>query len=98
MIESISNKKCVEVFVRPPVSQVNITNLVRYCYYALILLYCIDFLMSNLIESGQFIDVSNMKDVPVGKIKHVEAGEKEILLANNCVDGKVYALCDRCST
>jgi nitrite reductase/ring-hydroxylating ferredoxin subunit len=28
-------------------------------------------------------------------MKHVEAEEKEILLANT--DGKVYALCDRCS-
>src|SRR5215218_5217378 len=30
-----------------------------------------------------------------GKIKHVEVEENEILLANS--DGKVYALCDRCS-
>jgi nitrite reductase/ring-hydroxylating ferredoxin subunit len=51
--------------------------------------------MSNQTEQHQFIDASDTKDVPPGKMKHVEAEEKEILLANS--DGKVYALCDRCS-
>jgi nitrite reductase/ring-hydroxylating ferredoxin subunit len=51
--------------------------------------------MSNQTEQHQFIDASDTKDVPPGKMKHVEAEEKEILLANT--DGKVYALCDRCS-
>ena len=51
--------------------------------------------MSNLTEQHQFIDASDIKDVTPGKIKHVEVEEKEILLANS--DGKVYALCDRCS-
>ena len=51
--------------------------------------------MSNQTERHQFIDTSDVKDVPTGKMKHVEAEEKEILLANT--DGKVYALCDRCS-
>lgn len=51
--------------------------------------------MSNQTERHQFIDASDTKDVPPGKMKHVEAEEKEILLANT--DGKVYALCDRCS-
>ena len=51
--------------------------------------------MSNQTERHQFIDTSDTKDVPTGKMKHVEAEEKEILLANT--DGKVYALCDRCS-
>jgi len=51
--------------------------------------------MSNQTERHQFIDTSDVKDVPTGKMKHVEAEEKEILLANS--DGKVYALCDRCS-
>jgi nitrite reductase/ring-hydroxylating ferredoxin subunit len=46
-------------------------------------------------QQHQFIDASDIKDVPPGKIKHVEIEEKEILLANS--DGKVYALCDRCS-
>lgn len=54
----------------------------------------------QIVESKQFIDVSDIKDVPVGKMKHVEVGQREILLANyssSSNDGKVYALCDRCS-
>ena len=51
--------------------------------------------MSNQTERHQFIDTSDVKDVPTGKMKHVEAEEKEILLANS--EDKVYALCDRCS-
>ena len=51
--------------------------------------------MNNQNEQHQFIDASDVKDVPPGKMKHVEVEEKEILLANS--DGKVYALCDRCS-
>ena len=51
--------------------------------------------MSNQTEQHKFIDASDTKDVPPGKMKHVEAEEKEILLANT--DGKVYALCDRCN-
>ena len=43
----------------------------------------------------QFVDVADVNDVPAGKIKHIEVGEKQILLANS--EGKVYALCDRCS-
>lgn len=43
----------------------------------------------------QLVDVADVNDVPAGKMKHIEVGEKEILLANP--DGKVYALCDRCS-
>ncbi|HEX2014236.1 MAG TPA: Rieske 2Fe-2S domain-containing protein [Nitrososphaera sp.] len=50
--------------------------------------------MSNQIKDDQFIDISDIKDVPPGKLKHFEVEEKEILLANS--DGKVYALCDRC--
>jgi nitrite reductase/ring-hydroxylating ferredoxin subunit len=50
--------------------------------------------MSNQTKQHQFIDTSDIKDVPPGKMKHVEVEEKEILLANS--DGKVYALCDRC--
>jgi nitrite reductase/ring-hydroxylating ferredoxin subunit len=46
-------------------------------------------------EQQQFVDVADVNDVPEGKTKHVEVKEKEILLANS--DGKVYALCDRCS-
>jgi nitrite reductase/ring-hydroxylating ferredoxin subunit len=52
--------------------------------------------MSNQTEQQhQFIDSSDIKDVPLGKMKHVELQEKEVLLANS--DGKLYALCDRCS-
>ena len=51
--------------------------------------------MSNQINQHQFIDASEVKDIPPGKLKHVEIQEKEILIANS--DGKVYALCDRCS-
>jgi nitrite reductase/ring-hydroxylating ferredoxin subunit len=47
------------------------------------------------IGQQQFINVADVNDVPAGKMKHIEVGEKEILLANP--DGKVYALCDRCS-
>ena len=46
-------------------------------------------------EEQQFVDVADVSDVPEGNTKHVEVNEKEILLANS--DGKVYALCDRCS-
>jgi nitrite reductase/ring-hydroxylating ferredoxin subunit len=52
--------------------------------------------MSNQTEQQhQFIDTSDIKGVHSGKMKHVEVQQKEILLANS--DGKVYALCDRCS-
>ena len=51
--------------------------------------------MSNQIKQHQFIDTTDIKDVPLGKMKHVEIEDTEILLANS--DGKVYALCDRCS-
>ena len=51
--------------------------------------------MSNQTKQYQFIDASDVKDVPSGKMKHVEVQEEEILLTNS--DGKVYALCDRCS-
>jgi nitrite reductase/ring-hydroxylating ferredoxin subunit len=52
--------------------------------------------MSNQTEQHQFIDTSDINDVPPGKMKHIDVEEKEeILLANS--DGKLYALCDRCS-
>ena len=51
--------------------------------------------MTNQVERPQFVDASDVKDVPLGKMKNVEIGERGILLANS--DGKVYALCDRCS-
>ena len=50
--------------------------------------------MTNQIKQHQFTDTVDMKDVPPGKMKHVEIDEVEILLANS--GGNVYALCDRC--
>ncbi len=47
------------------------------------------------IGQQQFVNVADVNDVPAGKMKHIEVGEKEILLANP--EGRVYALCDRCS-
>jgi nitrite reductase/ring-hydroxylating ferredoxin subunit len=47
------------------------------------------------LERQQFVDVADVNGVPEGKMKHIEVGEKEILLANS--DGRMYALCDRCS-
>lgn len=35
-----------------------------------------------------------MDEIPEGSMKHVEEGDIEILLAN--VDGKIYAVSDRC--
>lgn len=51
--------------------------------------------MSSQNNENQFVDVSDVKDVPPGKMNRVEVEEKEILLANS--DGRLYALCDRCS-
>jgi len=47
------------------------------------------------LEQQQFVDVADVNGVTEGKMKHVEVGEKEILLANS--EGRIYALCDRCS-
>jgi len=47
------------------------------------------------LEQQVFVDVADVNGVPEGKMKHVEVGEKEILLANS--EGRIYALCDRCS-
>ena len=41
------------------------------------------------------VRVAGVRDVPPGTLKHVEAGGKELVLAN--VGGKVYALEDRCA-
>jgi len=51
--------------------------------------------MSNQTEQHRFIDTADIKDIPPGKMRQVVLQEKEILVANS--DGKVYALCDRCS-
>lgn len=46
-------------------------------------------------DPKQLVDVADVQDVPAGNMKHVEVAEEEILIANS--EGKVYALCDRCS-
>ncbi|MGH9877699.1 MAG: Rieske (2Fe-2S) protein [Nitrososphaerales archaeon] len=44
----------------------------------------------------QFTDALDLRDVEAtGTMKHVELGKEEILIANP--NGRVYALCDRCS-
>jgi nitrite reductase/ring-hydroxylating ferredoxin subunit len=35
------------------------------------------------LEQQQFVDIADVNGVPEGKMKHVEVGEKEILLANS---------------
>jgi nitrite reductase/ring-hydroxylating ferredoxin subunit len=39
-------------------------------------------------------EVASVDEIPVDKMKHVEVGGKEILIAN--ADGKFYAIDDRC--
>jgi len=55
--------------------------------------------LKNPQEEGKIeqrlMDVEDVNAVPEGKMKHIEVGEREILLAN--LEGEVYALCDRCS-
>ena len=41
-----------------------------------------------------FVKVAKTIDVPVGQMKHIEVDGKELLIAN--VEGKFYAVCDRC--
>jgi nitrite reductase/ring-hydroxylating ferredoxin subunit len=45
-------------------------------------------------KSMKIIDVAKTDEIPVGKTKHVEVNGKEIMIAN--VDGKYFALSDRC--
>jgi nitrite reductase/ring-hydroxylating ferredoxin subunit len=42
-----------------------------------------------------FVKVAKTIDIPVGKMKHLEVEGMEILIAN--VEGKFYAVSDRCS-
>ena len=48
--------------------------------------------MSN---NDSYIEVAKVDEIPFGKMKHVELNGKEIMIAN--LDGKFYALNDRCS-
>ena len=45
-------------------------------------------------ESGAWLEVGDVDEIPVGKMKHVEVAGKEISVAN--VDGRFYAIDDRC--
>jgi nitrite reductase/ring-hydroxylating ferredoxin subunit len=40
------------------------------------------------------LEVADVDEIPMGKMKHVEVNGREILVAN--VDGKFYAIDDRC--
>jgi nitrite reductase/ring-hydroxylating ferredoxin subunit len=42
-----------------------------------------------------FVEVAKLDEVPAGKMKHIELNGKEIMIVN--LDGKFYALNDRCS-
>jgi nitrite reductase/ring-hydroxylating ferredoxin subunit len=41
-----------------------------------------------------FVEVAKISEIPSGKMKHTEVNGKEIMIAN--VNGKFYALTDRC--
>ncbi|HET7148518.1 MAG TPA: Rieske 2Fe-2S domain-containing protein [Candidatus Nitrosopolaris sp.] len=43
---------------------------------------------------NEFVEVANVNEIPVGKMKHVEVDGKEILVAN--IGGNIYAMDDRC--
>jgi nitrite reductase/ring-hydroxylating ferredoxin subunit len=51
-------------------------------------------LMSNMAQND-FVEVAKVNEIPDGKMKHFEVNHKEIMIAN--LDGKFYALSDRCS-
>ncbi|HZA68684.1 MAG TPA: non-heme iron oxygenase ferredoxin subunit [Nitrososphaeraceae archaeon] len=46
-------------------------------------------------EKNPFVNLASIDEIPEGKMKHAEIDGNEILVANT--DGKIYALCDRCS-
>jgi nitrite reductase/ring-hydroxylating ferredoxin subunit len=45
-------------------------------------------------KNGKVIEVAKTDEIPLGKTKHVEINGKEIMIVN--VDGKYFALSDRC--
>lgn len=45
-------------------------------------------------QTSEWIEVANVNEISPGTMKHVEVDGKEILIAN--VDGKFYAIDDRC--
>jgi nitrite reductase/ring-hydroxylating ferredoxin subunit len=47
-----------------------------------------------MMQTSEWIEVANVNEISPGKMKHVEVDGKEIMIAN--VDGKFYAINDRC--
>jgi 3-phenylpropionate/trans-cinnamate dioxygenase ferredoxin subunit len=45
-------------------------------------------------DSSGWLEVANVDEIPPSTIKHVEVNDREIAIAN--VDGKFYAIDDRC--
>jgi nitrite reductase/ring-hydroxylating ferredoxin subunit len=46
-------------------------------------------------DNKSYVEVAKVDEIPSGNMKHVEFNGKEIMIAN--LDGKIYALNDRCS-
>jgi nitrite reductase/ring-hydroxylating ferredoxin subunit len=46
-------------------------------------------------NNKSYVEVAKVDEIPSGNMKHVEFNGKEIMIAN--LDGKFYALNDRCS-
>ena len=46
-------------------------------------------------DNKSYVEVAKVDEIPSGNMKHVEFNGKEIMIAN--LDGKFYALNDRCS-
>jgi nitrite reductase/ring-hydroxylating ferredoxin subunit len=45
-------------------------------------------------SENEFVEVAKVQEIPDGKMKHVEVNGKDLLLVN--IDGKYYAMSDRC--
>jgi nitrite reductase/ring-hydroxylating ferredoxin subunit len=45
-------------------------------------------------QNDSYIEVAKVKEIPSGKLKHVEVENREIVVSN--VNGKYYAMEDRC--
>jgi nitrite reductase/ring-hydroxylating ferredoxin subunit len=48
-----------------------------------------------MFDNGSYVEVAKVDEISSGNMKHVELNGKEIMIAN--LDGKFYALNDRCS-
>jgi nitrite reductase/ring-hydroxylating ferredoxin subunit len=47
-----------------------------------------------MMETDQFLEIGKVNEIPIGKMKHVEVREKEIVVSN--LGGKFYAMDCRC--